>query len=425
MWAVVVLLCVAGSGWLYHRSGYFFRGRVVIEMGMQDLIAVDRTGDHKLGDMDHFPKVWNRLVGWHYPSEPRSIIPWSISVCPTGKTIAYTRPDDLEHHGVKRLQKIFIGGTDGWPLDPRCFRSTVRVLDVAKYRIPSPIMSNLEWSPSGGKLACADTNGTLFVIDAVTGEVATIPLPRDTTIDRLIALAPKMDLAYARSGYGRRHADSSSAPSPEKRAYLSLAEQDIDLMKQPRERIIRNLHLDRDTHIYAYVAAQVRNEEESMYGGRFIRWVAEDTIYCDNWKLKLHRDANGYMRATAEKTPLVSAPFARPYWSPKGDMAAYVVPLAKSGDVDGVDVRTQDAILVIVGASGKVLRQGRIKAEPCEYVRWSRDGRYLAVRWKIEAGYSYPVNYFTVYDVATLRSWTSRGVDTLDGNRWPAWDWYM
>ena len=316
---------------------------------------------------------------------------------------------------VRSVSALLVLDIAAPPLDAK---KSKRSIDLTPYHIRFCPASNLEWSPDDQTIAYAEDD-CLRLIDVRTGRAASLPIAEDP-VGGALRRAWDRDFHPPKdtSGLGMAIILSGSTPILDKRVVSAVKGAQAELRADLR--LPDSLRLKDLTHWQSVAELSTGTRGEGLVyalGGHRITWTSSDTIYCDNWRLTLSRDRKGKLTATARKTPLPSAFFARPMWSPKGDKAAYLLqlPMRKGRDRD-----MTPAMLVIVDSSGKVLRSRQVCARAADGVRWSRDSARIAVY-----AFRRPRrDRFDIYDVNTFHNRRVRPDDkSMVECGGAAWDW--
>lgn len=283
-----------------------------------------------------------------------------------------------------------------------------RKLSLIKYHIPRCDKSNLEWSPHSEKIAYATTD-ELYIIDTNTLWVTHAKLPADLLLNELAAEWGKYN--------------KNAALSPDNNRQDPLTGYVKELNDSAPLRLQKALHLEKNYRLlpaasrwnHFYMDSYVPSGRFG-FAGRSIRWVNINTIYCDNWELKISLKEYGNLKITASKIALPSEFYARPIWSPKGDKAAYILYTKEM-------YKSHRPLVVIVDKKGKVLRKDYMSIYCFDTMRWSKDGNYIAY-WNNLPPQN---NMFYIYDTRNGRKWNVKPPSGVIGyaDGMSGWDWEL
>lgn len=408
--ALVVLVAIAALAaiGMYLR---FFPGRLIF-ISFDTIITADKFGE-RIFDSEPF-----------YKRTPY----YCFTVSPDECGWAYL---DIQNDELALLRTSELPNSE--PI--KRYKNTGGIIDLSKYHIPYCYQSNLSWSPDGKSIAYA-SNDTLYIVNLYSRQVLSGKIPSEPKFDKLERIWKHSVSKYrvdpaavaSEANQFRREVRSIASKSADKNLNVLLSSDitsqmseiayfndSTPLNKQTREELdkeflrVRNqLHLEiiaKQRLPYCRSDLAIPKDLSSdkgffllyKYKGRSITWTSRDTIYCDNWKLKVKENKSG-LKVMAIKTPLLVEPLAHPVWSVKGDKAAYLLMLR---DVNRRKIMNP-AKLIIVDAKGKVLSSQWITAyEDC--LQWSSNGEYIATRNGDLKG-----SYFDIYNVNTLRHWKIR-----------------
>lgn len=181
--ALLGLAIIAAALFTYadYRKAHDFPGRFLLPQSGYDIYDLDRYGWHRLRPGFTWAKKGTLTP---FGGDDRPL--YKIVRSHNGVLAAYFRKEKglVTQLVVRKVDKLNDVPRDMWFGTDFISKHTepLKFIDVSRYKIPLPVLGNMQWSPDDKMLALADNNN-LYIVDIHSGHFWKGRLPRDKDFD--------------------------------------------------------------------------------------------------------------------------------------------------------------------------------------------------------------------------------------------------